>query len=369
LQWIKPSSSFVASQQLSLRRPSAASHGAIRCKINIPMKAPIISVQKEGLFCAAGNFYIDPWRGVERALITHGHADHARRGSEAYLCAAPGVNILKTRLGSDAVDGLAYGETRTIGDARVSFHPAGHVLGSAQIRIEVAGEIWVVSGDYKCAPQFVAEDTTCDGFEPVRCHTFITESTFGLPIYQWRAQSEIAAQINTWWAANAKAGLTSVLYAYGLGKAQRVLSVVDPAIGPLFVHSAIAPLNEIYRAAGVAIPAAQFLSDAPIKNMGALIIVPPSGVPQAGFPARWGEVSDATASGWMQLRGARRRQSVDRGFILSDHADWPGLLQAIRASEAQNVLVTHGQVAPLVRHLTEQGLSARALETDFGGEE
>jgi putative mRNA 3-end processing factor len=329
----------------------------------------IISVQKEGLFCAAGDFYIDPWRGVDRALITHGHADHARRGSAAYLCAAPGVGVLKTRLGDVSVEGLPFGEPRQIGGARVSFHPAGHVLGSAQIRIEVAGEVWVVSGDYKCAANFVAEDTTCDGFEPIRCHTFITESTFGLPIYQWRAQREIAAQINTWWAENAAAGVTSVLYAYGLGKAQRVLSMVDATIGPLFVHSAVAPLNEVYGAAGFALPAAQKLSDMPIKNTGALVIVPPSGVAQAGLPARWGEVSDATASGWMQLRGARRRQSVDRGFVLSDHADWPGLLRAIAASEASTVLVTHGQVAPLVRHLSEKGLDARALATDFGGEE
>lgn len=336
------------------------------------MPAPsksIVSVQKEGLFCAAGDFYIDPWRNVERALITHGHADHARRGSAAYLCAAPGLGVLKTRLGEISVEGLPFGAQRKIGDAWVSFHPAGHVLGSAQIRIEVSGEVWVVSGDYKCAADFVAEDTTCDAFEPVRCHTFISESTFGLPIYQWRAQREIAAQINTWWAANAAAGVTSVVYAYGLGKAQRVLSMVDATIGPLFVHSAVSPLNAVYEAAGFALPATQKLSDVPIKNTGALLIVPPSGIAQAGFPARWGEVSDATASGWMQLRGARRRQSVDRGFVLSDHADWPGLLRAISASEATTVLVTHGQVAPLVRHLSEQGLDARALATDFGGEE
>ncbi len=333
------------------------------------MPTPLVSVEKEGLYCAAGDFYIDPWRGVARALITHGHADHARRGSAAYLCAAPGVGVLKTRLGDVSVEGLPFGEPRKLGDAIVSFHPAGHVLGSAQIRIEVAGEVWVVSGDYKCAENFVAEDRTCDVFEPVRCHTFISESTFGLPVYQWRTQLEIAAQLNAWWAANAAAGLTSVVYAYGLGKAQRVLSMVDASIGPLFVHSAIAPLNEVYAAAGFALPAAQKLSDAPIKNTGALVIVPPSGIPQAGFPARWGEVSDASVSGWMQLRGARRRQSVDRGFVLSDHADWPGLLRAIAASEATTVLVTHGQVAPLVRHLSEHGLDARALATDFGGDE
>jgi putative mRNA 3-end processing factor len=333
------------------------------------LRQPLISVQNEGLFCAAGNFFIDPWRGVDRALITHGHADHARRGSAAYLCAAPGVGILKTRLGEISVEGLPFGERRKIGDALVSFHPAGHVLGSAQIRIEVAGEVWVLSGDYKCAAGFVAEDTTCDGFEPVRCHTFISESTFGLPVYRWRTQGEIAAQINAWWAGNAGTGVTSVIYAYGLGKAQRVLSMVDASIGALFVHNAISLLNDVYCSEGFALPATQKLSDVPIKGTGALVIMPPSGISQSGLPARWGEVSDATASGWMQLRGARRRQSVDRGFVLSDHADWPGLLRAISASEAQTVLVTHGQVAPLVRYLNEQGVEARALATDFGGEE
>lgn len=329
----------------------------------------LVVVQKEGLYCPAGDFYIDPWRGVDRALITHGHADHARRGSNAYLCSDAGVGILNARLGDASVEGLAFGAQRKIGEATVSFHPAGHVLGSAQIRIEVAGEVWVVSGDYKCAPNFVAEDQTCDAFEPVRCHTFVSESTFGLPLYQWRAQTEIAAQINAWWAANAVAGVTSVIYAYSLGKAQRVLSMVDPSIGPLFVHSAIAPLNQAYAAAGIVLPAVKKLSDEALKNAGALVIVPPSGVPQSGFPARWGDVSDAITSGWMQLRGARRRQSVDRGFVLSDHADWPGLLRAISASEATSVLVTHGQVAPLVRHLNDQGLDARALATHFGGEE
>jgi putative mRNA 3-end processing factor len=239
------------------------------------------------------------------------------------------------------------------------------VLGSAQIRIEVGGEVWVVSGDYKCAPGFAQEDRTCVAFEPVRCHTFITESTFGLPIYRWQPQAHTLAQINRWWAENAAAGRTSILYAYGLGKAQRLLTHVDANIGPLVVHSAVEPLNAVYRSQGVNVPTAQLLGEAELKNTGALIIMPPSAKPNV-WPARYGEVSDATASGWMQLRGARRRQGVDRGFVLSDHADWPGLLQAIDATGAENVLVTHGQVAPLVRALQNRGLNARALATAFG---
>jgi putative mRNA 3-end processing factor len=275
------------------------------------------------------------------------------------------VDVLRARLGTVAVQGVAYGERVRVGEATVSFHPAGHVLGSAQIRIEVGGEVWVVSGDYKCAPGFVKEDQTCEAFEPVQCHTFITESTFGLPIYRWQPQQETIADINRWWAGNAGEGRTSVIYAYGLGKAQRILGHVDASIGPLVVHSAIAPINEAYRAAGVALPTAQLLGEAELKNTGALIVMPPSAKP-ATWPTRYGDVSDATASGWMQLRGARRRQGVDRGFVLSDHADWPGLLQAIAASGAENVLVTHGQVASLVRTLQNQGLSARALATAYG---
>ncbi len=327
----------------------------------------LITVRPEGLFCAAGDFYIDPWRGVDRALITHGHADHARRGSAAYLCATDCAGILRVRLGDVSIESLPYGVQLKIGDALISFHPAGHVLGSAQIRIEVAGEVWVVSGDYKCAPHFIAEDKTCAPFEPIRCDTFITESTFGLPIYRWRAQPEIMADINQWWAANAASGRTSVIYAYGLGKAQRILGSVDASIGPLACHSAVTPLNAHYCAAGIRLPEIEALSDTPLKGRGALVVMPPSGAP-AKWPARWGEVSDANASGWMQLRGARRRQSLDRGFVLSDHADWPGLLQAIAASEAPRVLVTHGQVAPLVRHLRAQGIDAAPLATAYGDE-
>jgi putative mRNA 3-end processing factor len=331
--------------------------------------SPLVEVRPEGLYCAAGDFYIDPWRPTPRALITHGHADHARRGSDRYLCANDCAPILQARLGIVAIEQIAYGQVSRIGDANVSFHPAGHVLGSAQIRIEVGGEIWVVSGDYKCAPSFVREDLTCAPFEPVRCHTFITESTFGLPIYRWRPQAEVMNEINDWWAANKAAGLTSIIYAYGLGKAQRVLAHVDASIGPIFCHRAVSPINEAHRAAGIHLPAVQTLSEATqMKGEGALIIMPPSGKP-ARWPARYGEVADATASGWMQLRGARRRQSVDRGFVLSDHADWPGLLQAIDASGAQQVLVTHGQVSPLVRHLRAHGLDAQPLATAYGDDD
>jgi putative mRNA 3-end processing factor len=324
----------------------------------------LVALRPEGLYCTAGDFYIDPWRPVARAVITHAHADHARRGHAAYLAARDGEHVLRARLGDIALETLAYGETKTIGAARVSLHPAGHVLGSSQVRIEHAGETWVVSGDYKVAP-----DPTCAPFEPVRCDAFISESTFGLPVYRWPTPAEVFAGLNAWWQANADAGRASVVFAYAFGKAQRILASVDPSIGPIVVHGAVAPLDAAYRASGVALPATHLVSEITDKAMlkRALVIAPPS-AQNSPWMKRFGDYSDAFASGWMQLRGARRRRAVDRGLVLSDHADWPGLLQAIRGTGAERVFVTHGQVATMVRYLGEQGLDAQALATEFAGE-
>lgn len=318
----------------------------------------------QGLYCPAGGFHIDPWRPVARALITHAHADHARPGHGHYLAAASGEHVLRARLGSIALQTLAYGERITLNGVAVSLHPAGHVLGSAQVRLEHAGRVWVVSGDYKLGP-----DATCAPFEPVRCDVFITESTFGLPVYRWSPQAEVFAQIDAWWEANAAAGRASVLFCYAFGKAQRILAGVDANIGPIVVHGAVEPLNAAYRASGIVLPPTMRVSDVTDKALfkRALVLAPPSA---AGSPwmKRFGDYSDAFASGWMQLRGARRRRALDRGFVLSDHADWPGLQQAIAATGAQRVIVTHGQVPVMVRWLREQGLQAEAFETEFGDE-
>lgn len=332
----------------------------------------LVVLRAEGLYCPAGDFYIDPWRPVPRALITHGHADHARAGHRAYLAAAPGAEVLRARLGSIPAEYVAYGSPVRIGAATVSFHPAGHVLGSAQIRIEEGGQVWVVSGDYKVtgtAPASGAPDPTCTPFEPVRADVFVTESTFGLPIYRWRPQEEIMAGVDAWWAENAAAGRTSIVYAYALGKAQRILASLPAHQGPIVCHGAVEAVNEAYRRAGVTLPATLRADDlAPADRGRALVIAPPSA---AGSPweKRFPDRSDAFASGWMQVRGNRRRQSLDRGFVLSDHADWPGLLWAIGASGATRVIVTHGQVAPLVRWLSGQGIEAQAFQTEFGDEE
>lgn len=322
----------------------------------------------QGLYCPAGDFHIDPWRPVERAVITHAHADHARRGSAHYLASARSAGVLRARLGADIeLTGLDWGEVVEHRGVRVSLHPAGHVLGAAQVRLEHRGRVWVVSGDYYLS-EHDERNPTCDTFEPVRCECFITESTFGLPIYRWQPQDQVFGDINRWWAANRAEGRASLLMAYSFGKAQRILAGVDAGIGPVVVHGSVEPLNEGYRAAGVALPSvhrAQDLSKAELSQ--ALIVAPPS-VQGSPWLKRFGDLSDAFASGWMQLRGARRRRSVDRGFVLSDHADWPGLQRAIGASGAERVIVTHGYEAVMVRWLQQQGLQAGSFKTAFEGE-
>jgi putative mRNA 3-end processing factor len=330
----------------------------------------LIVTRPEGLYCPPGDFYVDPWRPVERAVITHAHADHARAGHMHYLAAAPAQQVLRTRLGDAIVlQVLPYGGRITINDVVVSLHPAGHVLGSAQVRIEQGGRVWVVSGDYKLEP-----DATCLPFEPLRCDVFVTESTFGLPIFRWQAPAAVFGAINAWWAGNAAEGRTSVLFGYAFGKAQRVLAGVDAAIGPILCHGAVARLNDAYQASGVPLPPWRRVSDVPDPPTlaRALVVAPPSAQATA-WMRRFGTdgdgYSDAFASGWMQLRGARRRRALDRGFVLSDHADWPGLNQAIAATGADRVIVTHGYAPVVVRWLQEKGIAAEAFATEYGDEE
>ena len=328
------------------------------------MSNPLLIVNSNGLYCPAGDFYIDPWRPVERAVITHGHSDHARFGSQKYLTHQHGIGLLRARLGNEInVSGLDWNESITLNGVSVSLHPAGHVLGSAQVRVESAGEVWVVSGDYK-----LAADPTCKGFEPVHCHTFVTESTFGLPIYRWPPGEEVISQVNQWWKQTADSGTASVICGYSLGKAQRILAGLDANIGPIYTHGAVERMNEVYRAEGVELPKTLSVFANSSKNFaGAIIVSPPSAV-ATPWLRRFGDYRLALASGWMAIRGARRRRAVDRGFVLSDHADWPGLLSAIRESRATRVLVTHGYTGPLVRWLREQGLDSVALQTAYEGE-
>jgi putative mRNA 3-end processing factor len=324
----------------------------------------VLTFTDRGIYCPAGDFFIDPWRPVDRALVTHGHSDHARPGHARYLATDGAAPVIRHRLGDIALSTIPYGEARRIGGATVSFHPAGHVPGSAQIRIEVGGEVWVVSGDYKTEADGLSEP-----FEPVQAHAFVSECTFGLPVFSWAPQAEIAGDINAWWAGNAAQGRASILGAYALGKAQRLLSAVDPAIGPILTHGAVEAVNEVLRAQGYALPKTIRVTPDldPKAHPGALVLATPSalGTPWA---RRFGPASTAFASGWMRLRGVRRRRAADRGFVMSDHADWAGLNAAIAATGAERIFVTHGYTAPFRRWLETQGYDAAVVATEYEGE-
>ena len=330
----------------------------------------LLELTPAGLYCERGGFHIDPWQPTPLALITHAHADHARGGSEAYLGAAEGEAVLRARLPPEAtIETVRYGERRRIGDVDVSFHPAGHVLGSAQIRIGHRDEVVVVSGDYK-----LAADATCAPYEPVRCTTFVTESTFGLPIYRWQPPEAIFADMRDWWIGNARDGVATVIFAYALGKAQRIaagLAALGELPGPVYCHGALARINDAYRASGVELPPMQPVATAPpgTRWAGALVLAPPS-AQGATWMRRFEPCRTASASGWMAIRGARRRANVDRGFVLSDHADWPALNDAVDLSGAGEVWVTHGYREEFVRWLNETrpGRVARGLATHFEGE-
>ncbi|MBL0927318.1 MAG: ligase-associated DNA damage response exonuclease [Phycisphaerales bacterium] len=318
-----------------------------------------------GLYCPAADLYIDPWRPVPRAVITHAHSDHAKPGCTSYLTAEPGLHVLRHRLGERAhIDTLPYGRSIDVRGVTISLHPAGHVLGSAQVRLEHRGVVWVVSGDYKLQP-----DPTCEPFQPLPCDVFVTESTFGLPVYRWPDPDSVFADINAWWRDNQQQGRTSVIYAYSLGKAQRILRGIDPSIGPILAHGAIANMLPAYEASGVGLPTV-LRADADTRRAHrsrALVLAPPSAA-SSPWLAKFEPLSDAMASGWARIRGTRRRRAIDRGFVISDHADWPGLLSAVRATGARSIGVTHGYVNPFVRYLRQQGLEAFEVPTRFTGE-
>ena len=318
----------------------------------------LVQPTPSGLYCAAGDFYIDPLHPVKHAVITHAHADHTRAGSRSYLCAQEGRALLQARLGPEArIKALPYGEGVRLNGVGLSLHPAGHIRGSAQVRIERKGHVTVVSGDYKTAP-----DPTCTPLAPLPCHTFISESTFGLPIFKWPSTEAILDAINAWWWENQTLGRTSILFAYALGKAQRILAGLDLSIGPILTHGAVEKINRIYRQAGIRLPETRYVGDQKDRELRreALVIAPPS----ADHPAwmrRFPERSRAFASGWMRIRGHRRRRAVDRGFVFSDHSDWEGLVATIEASGAESVGITHGYTAEMVRWLREKGLDAEAI--------
>lgn len=325
----------------------------------------LIEFTDKGLYCPAGNFYIDPWRPVEKAVITHAHSDHARFGHQFYLCHKLTVPLLQARLGHQHYEGIDWNEPVVINGVQVSLHPAGHIIGSSQVRVEHKGEVWVVSGDYK-----TENDGISGAFEPVRCHAFITESTFGLPIYAWQPQAAIFEQVRAWVQHNQRSQQNSVFIAYSLGKAQRLLKALEPLQQPVYVHGAVWNMHQAILSAGVALPPVErILPDTPKEKLLSSIIIAPPSAESSPWIKRFTPYATGICSGWMQVRGNMRRRNADAGFALSDHADWPGLLSAVEATGAEKIFVTHGFQSAFSRYLNEKGTWSAEVKTEYGGEE
>lgn len=325
----------------------------------------LLEFTDKGIYCPQANVYLDPWHPVDKALITHGHSDHARWGNKHYLCAAEALPAIQYRLNTTSpIQTVRYGEIINIQGVNFSFHPAGHIVGSAQIRVEYNGEVWVFSGDYK-----LENDGIATPFEPLRCNTFITESTFGLPVYHWKSQQEIFDDINDWWRKNKAEEKTSVLTCYTLGKAQRILKTIDSTIGEIFTHGAVENMNRVMREQGIILPETHQITKEMKKAdwLGALVLCPPSAVGSA-WMQKFNPYSLGVASGWMSLRGTRRRRGADRGFALSDHADWPSLNKAVQETGAEKIFTTHGYAETFAKWLREKGFDAQAIRTQYEGE-
>jgi putative mRNA 3-end processing factor len=318
-----------------------------------------------GLYCPKADVYLDPWKPVKKAILSHGHADHARWGSSSYLCTPSAAPVIKYRLGDINLETLPFGEEKLINGVSFSFHPAGHILGSAQIKVSYKGEIVVFSGDYK-----TANDGFSEAFEPVKCHTFITESTFGLPVYHWQDQKWVFNEMEEWCKNNRNNHHLSILYGYSLGKAQRILQGLPESVGPIFTHSTIEAVLNVMRNQGVSlkntIPVNEHITRADLLS--GVIIAPPA-VQNSNWLKKFEPIRNGVVSGWMALRGARRRRNADKGFVLSDHADWEGLNEAISLTGAENIFVTHGYTDILSKWLIDKGLNAYPLETNFEGDE
>jgi putative mRNA 3-end processing factor len=321
--------------------------------LSATMASPLLQWTDLGLFCEKGDFYIDPncsaRRPVRNAVITHAHSDHARRGADLYYCVDRGVELLRTRLGrSIHAQSFPYQKTFSIGGVFVSFHSAGHILGSAQVRVESEGEVWIASGDYKRE-----QDPSCDPFETVTGDVFITEATFGTPKYSWNKTARHGEAIHQWWLLNAAQGKNSLLFGYSLGKSQRVLAELAPlAHRPIWIHPSLSPLTQCYRDQGIKMALTRELRESD-RPMGDLIIAPPS-VLKDNWTETLGTYHSAFASGWAA--------DSQEGFLLSDHADWNDLHQTIRESRAHRVFVMHRNEGALVRSLRKEGLDAHGIE-------
>lgn len=328
------------------------------------MAEPLLQFNEKGIYCAAAKVYLDPWKPVDKAIISHGHADHSRYGHKQYITQHTNVPIIKHRLGDIEVSGKEFGESFTINNVKFSFHPAGHIIGSSQIRVEHKGEVWVFTGDYK-----TEDDGISVPYEPIRCDTFITECTFGLPAFKWIPQAQVMNDINQWWAQNKADGRTSVLFGYSLGKAQRLIKHLDTNIGKIYTHGAIENMNEVIRTLVDLPPTERITRETKKEELKGNIVVAPPSAHGSPWLRKMVPYVTASASGWMTFRGARRRRAIDKGFVLSDHCDWQGLLQSIKETGAHKIICTHGYTDIFSRFLREQGYDARTEQTQYEEDE
>ncbi|MGN7515609.1 MAG: ligase-associated DNA damage response exonuclease [Allomuricauda sp.] len=327
------------------------------------MKTPLLQFTSKGIYCKEADVYLDPWKPVDKAIISHGHADHSRWGHKKYITHHKNIPIVQHRIGEVHISGKDWGETFTVNNVKFSFHPAGHIVGSSQIRVEHKGEVWVFTGDYK-----IEDDGVTTPFELVKCNTFITECTFGLPAFQWRPQQEVLDDINQWWAQNRSEGKTSVLFGYSLGKAQRLIKHLDTSIGKIYTHGAVENMTDVLRSL-IDLPPTHLITRETKKAelLGNIVVAPPSAHGSTWIKKMVPYVT-ATASGWMAFRGARRRRAIDKGFVLSDHCDWKGLLETVEATGAEKVICTHGYTDIFSKYLMELGYDARTEATQYEGE-
>ncbi|MBT8232158.1 MAG: ligase-associated DNA damage response exonuclease [Bacteroidia bacterium] len=325
---------------------------------------PLLKLTPNGLYCEKANVYIDPWRKVDKALITHAHSDHARKGMKSYLSHHLSVDILKHRLHKHInIQGIEYEKPIVINGVEITFFPAGHIIGSSQIRLRDKHECWVISGDYN-----ISQDELIESFIPVECDTFVTESTFGLPVFQWEDPSIVFEEINKWWKENQSNNHPSVISAYSLGKAQRVIQNIDHSIGPVLTHPAVENINKIFRNSGVNLKSSMVVSDQQQDMLNKSIIICPPGANDSAWLNNIKNHKFAFASGWMALRGTRRRRNAEKGFVLSDHADWNALNKAVALTQAERVFVTHGYTKTFSKWISEKGIESSVLKTLFEGE-
>ncbi len=328
------------------------------------MKSPLLVFNENGIYCEQADVYIDAWRPVSKCIITHGHADHSRWGHQQYITHTNNVPIIKHRLGEITVTGKEWGETFTINGVTFSLHPAGHIVASSQVRVSYKGEVWVFTGDFKTENDGIAEP-----YEPIKCHTFITECTFGLPAFKWTPQQQVFNDINNWWNQNRVDGRTSILFGYSLGKAQRLLKHLDPAIGKIYTHGAIENMTQVLRSQYDFPETIRITKDTKKEELKGQIVLAPPSTHGGTWIRKMVPYVTASASGWMAFRGARRRRALDRGFVLSDHADWEGLLKAVEETGCSKVIATHGYTDIFARYLREEmSLDARTETTQYEGE-